>query len=591
MNMAAPSVPERLNGFWKSLLSKYPDGVSNTSTTKYKDICKLLSEVLGVPIEEIYATGAKTRSSNFDTRFVQGNQAGKHTKIGVAFMQGVDGGSDIERFSNGAVTTSRKFVDGSDNTSYDAILIFVESSGILHLKRVLQREGLGYFDILKTHFPEAQLESIAIGKRRTSPPGPITDHPGSVSAELADIVQEFIAVASTAGVHVHRSMALRFASSLLAKRFLILTGLSGSGKTKVGQAFARWITADPGFVDPSDPAKGKHANPFVELVPVGADWTGNENILGYPNGLDASSYITKPALDLILHASANGDIPHFLILDEMNLSHVERYFSDLLSLLESGETIALYCDKRGPDGKPSETRGISPILKLPKNLFIIGTVNVDETTYMFSPKVLDRANVIEFRMSESDLEKFLGVPAHPDLSKLDGKGASFGPNFVVASSAPVAVHESAKPKYDAELLLAFKILQGHGAEFGFRTAYESARFVHFYKLLGGYPDADDSWFLAAFDCLIFQKILPKLHGSRSKLGPLLKKLWHLCVNDSLDRGTDLMKVFEDVARSTEKSAEPNIIIPASAPYPMSAEKVGRMWRILVENGFTSFAEA
>ena len=72
-----------------------------------------------------------------------------------------------------------------------------------------------------------------------------------------------------------------------------------------------------------------------EVVPVGADWTGNENVLGYPNGLDKHDYVTKPALDLILHAQLNEDTPHFLILDEMNLSHVERYFADVLSAIVS----------------------------------------------------------------------------------------------------------------------------------------------------------------------------------------------------------------------------------------------------------------
>ena len=374
------------------------------------------------------------------------------------------------------------------------------------------------------------------------------------------------------GVHAKVELIHRVASCLLSKRFLIATGLAGSGKTKLAQAFARWLSTP---------------DSCYEVVSVGADWTGNDNVLGYPNGLDKETYISKPALDLIIHAEAHEDIPHFLILDEMNLSHVERYFADILSVIESEEEIQLY------DGAASQADGkpIPSSVELPKNLFIIGTVNVDETTYMFSPKVLDRANVIEFRMDAGELEGFLGNPAKPDLSKLDGKGASFGKAFVDAAKNPVAVPADVKAAYDAEMLLLFKTLQAHGAEFGYRTAYETARFIHFYKLLGNHADGDTTWFPGAFDCVVFQKLLPKLHGSRAKLGPVLKKLWFLCVNDAAGRGADALKAAEEAARSTDKKAEPSVVVPVVAPYPLSAEKIGRMWRLLIENGFASFAEA
>jgi 5-methylcytosine-specific restriction protein B len=348
--------------------------------------------------------------------------------------------------------------------------------------------------------------------------------------------------------------------------------LAGSGKTKLAQAFARWL---------SESAE------CYKVVPVGADWTGNENVLGYPNGLDKDTYVSKPTLDLLIHARENPEIPHFLILDEMNLSHVERYFADILSLIESDEEIQLY------DGAERKANGkvIPKSIELPKNLFIIGTVNVDETTYMFSPKVLDRANVIEFRMDSDELESFLSNPAKPDLSKLDGKGASFGRAFVDAAKISVNVPLDVKPAYEAEMLLFFKALQAHSAEFGYRTAHEAARFVYFYKLLGNHPDGDATWFPKAFDYVVLQKLLPKLHGSRAKLGPLLKVLWFLCVNDADHRGADPLKAAEAAARSTDKKAEPSTEVPADAPYPLSAEKIGRMWRLLRDNGFASFAEA
>ena len=388
----------------------------------------------------------------------------------------------------------------------------------------------------------------------------------------AKTVAAFEQALRDAGVVVSRTLVTRMLSSLVSKNLVLLTGLAGSGKTKLAQAVARWLPSS--------------SNCF-RVVAVGADWTGNENILGYPNGLEKTSYISKPSLDVILHAKANQSIPHFLILDEMNLSHVERYFADILSAIESDEKIHLHQDSE----RKANGTTIPAEVELPKNLFIIGTVNVDETTYMFSPKVLDRANVIEFRMDADELAGFLGNPAKPDLSKLDGKGASFGKAFVDAAKNPVTVPDDVKAAYDAEMLLLFKTLQGHGAEFGYRTAYETARFIHFYKLLGNHPDGDATWLTGAFDCVVFQKLLPKLHGSRAKLGPVLKKLWFLCVNDAAGRGTDALKAAEEAARSSDKKAEPLLVVPIGAPYPLSAEKIGRMWRLLIENGFASFAEA
>lgn len=399
-------------------------------------------------------------------------------------------------------------------------------------------------------------------------------------AKLSTIVELFLADAAAAGMRIDEAATCRFFASLLAKRFLISTGLAGSGKTKLAQAFAAWMTPAVTGANPDD--KG------YQVVSVGADWIGNENILGYANGLDEKSYVAKGALDLMMRATDNPKMPHILILDEMNLSHVERYFADILSVIESDEKIHLHRDEeRKANGAvvPNE-------IELPKNLFIVGTVNVDETTYMFSPKVLDRANVIEFRMDETDLQAFLGNPAKPDMAMLAGKGAAYGETFVEAArrKAPAFV-PAIQTRYESEMLLFFRALRGNGAEYGYRVAHEAARFIHFYKLVSGNEDGDLAWFETAFDCLIAQKFLPKLHGSRAKLGPLLKKLWFLSVSDAAARGTDPFEAAEAASRSTEKKHEPGLLVPEEAPYKLSAEKIGRMWRLLNDNGFASFAEA
>jgi hypothetical protein len=387
---------------------------------------------------------------------------------------------------------------------------------------------------------------------------------------------------------------LKYVASLAAKPFLVLTGLSGSGKTKLAQAFVRWLTPDSGVAAQTE---GEYTNPQYALIPVGADWTGNENILGYPDGLDTSRYVSKTALDIILHAVDHPELPHFLILDEMNLSHVERYFADMLSAIESGEPIHLY---GGADRTKDGTVKVPQTVKLPGNLFIIGTVNVDETTYMFSPKVLDRANVIEFKMDPVELESFLKSPSKPDLKKLDGAGAEFGRSFVNAAKTAAEVPAEVAKQFQEEMLLLFRVLQLAGAEFGYRVAHEAARFLYFYKEFGGCSGDDTSWFDDAMDAVIVQKVLPKLHGSRGKLEGLL---WALATVCGSARSADISVFFEVCREAFSCENEAKYSPPAihqslisvepkrKARYASSFDKIMRMYRKLVRDQFVTFAEA
>ena len=279
----------------------------------------------------------------------------------------------------------------------------------------------------------------------------------------------------------------------------------------------------------------------------------------------------------------NPDLPHFLILDEMNLSHVERYFADLLSAIESREEIPLYS---GP-ARNLSGKELPRNLAVPPNVFVLGTVNVDETTYMFSPKVLDRANVLEFRVEANDIQNYFVGRHTPDLSRISGNGAALGATLVSAAMQQVDTPSDVRDRFESEMLLFFNALKPHGVEFGYRVVHEASRFLYFYHELSA---NDGNWFDNAFDAVIIQKFLPKLHGQRARLAPLLRKLWFLCVNNETARGADVWKRLDEVSRSTERNAEPSNI-PTPCLYPISAEKIVRMWRLLNENGFASFAEA
>lgn len=355
----------------------------------------------------------------------------------------------------------------------------------------------------------------------------------------------------SSGLSYSNQIITRFIGSLLTKPFVILTGLSGSGKTKLAQSFVQWICQD----------ESQYC-----ILPVGADWTNREPLLGYPNALKPDEYV-KPdngVLDLIIQANQQPDLPHFLILDEMNLSHVERYFADFLSVMESEEEIPLYADDIVENDVPSK-------LKLPSNLFIIGTVNIDETTNMFSPKVLDRANTIEFRVTQNEMQSFLNNIQDINMNELTKKGAEMAKSFLkYAENKEFSKDES----INEALVQFFGELKKIGAEFGYRSATEILRLINQLSVLDDTLTKDQK-----VDIAIMQKLLPKLHGSRRKLCPVLEILGSLCVSDDL-------KIVKDVFEKSDFDFNGENVF-----YPLSLEKITRMYRGAIDNGFASFAEA
>ena len=374
--------------------------------------------------------------------------------------------------------------------------------------------------------------------------------------------KNFNDAALEAGYFINEKLSTRFISSLLTKPFVILTGLSGSGKTKLAQAFAMWIC--------------EIENQYC-IVPVGADWTNREPLLGFPNALGEKKYV-KPdngVLDLIINANTNPDKPYFLILDEMNLSHVERYFADFLSVMESKDDkgILLHSDL---ERKDTSEKIIPNNIPFPKNLFIVGTVNIDETTYMFSPKVLDRASVIEFRVTAAEMESYLNSNAEINLNNLKGEGINMAESFV-----ELAKDKNIKAVGEAELnktlMNFFAELKKTGAEFGYRSASEIIRFAAVANKL------DKDWKQnEIIDSAIMQKLLPKVHGSRKKLVPVLETLGALCMNEKIKDGEKMESYLNP---KDEKD------ISAQIKYPIAFEKISRMYKALLDNGFTSYAEA
>ncbi|MDR2920924.1 MAG: DUF3578 domain-containing protein [Tannerella sp.] len=352
------------------------------------------------------------------------------------------------------------------------------------------------------------------------------------------------------GLLFSKDLLYRYTVSLLTKPFVILSGLSGSGKTRLALTFAKWLSENESQ---------------VKVVSVGADWNNREYLLGCPNALDPGAYIQpeNEVLNFVVRATKNPSRPYFLILDEMNLSYVERYFADFLSTMESFESITLH-----PDTTEWSNCEIPPEIKLPPNLYITGTINVDETTYMFSPKVLDRANVIEFRVNEDEMNEYLLRCEPIKRDAINYTGADMADSFIRLSQES---DFNSDKQLNTILMSFFTALKQAGAEFGYRTVSEMYRFISLARKLNTGWNNDK-----LMDIVVMQKMLPKLHGSRKKIQPILNTLWRICLQP--DAGQLLIE-NEEVA------------IDQRFRYPLSATKVRQMFRNAKDNGFTSYAEA
>ena len=302
-----------------------------------------------------------------------------------------------------------------------------------------------------------------------------------------------------------------------------------------------------------------------QIVPVGANWTDNTNIVGYYNVI-TEDYQSTPAYELIKQAQDDPENPYFLILDEMNLSHVERYFADFLSAIESGEEIPLY--------------GNNETLALPDNLFIIGTVNVDETTYMFSPKVLDRANTVEFdtitaleyMTSQSNDDDFKGDISYLQFPLIDSNISDLNIEDLKEILSKINSNESNLWDILANELTEFQnTLKDSSFDFGFRVINEILRFMVVAWRYENSPNEWNNW-ERYFDAQIKQKILPKLHGSEKAIGNVLTNLFNLCLKDK--GNNEIPKNFE--------------INKDNCRYYTSALKLQNMSKVLSDQRYVSF---
>jgi hypothetical protein len=277
------------------------------------------------------------------------------------------------------------------------------------------------------------------------------------------------------------------------KRFVILSGLSGTGKTAILFHYAR-IFCEIMELDVTN---------HRATIAVSPDWRDPSGLIGYFNALHADpTFQAEPALRLILEAAKNPSKPYFLILDEMNLARVERYFAPFLSAMETGENLILHAHDEIVNGVP-------PSIHWPINLFVGGTVNMDETTYPFSDKVLDRAFTMEFW--KVDIDQYLERRAKKNERSRNQELEIFLKDLNV-------------------------ILKDIRRHFGYRTVGE---ILDFLDMAGNFDDGNKLRYWSFVDQAVFSKVLPRLRGAETPiLRSTLDKIHDLCDGRNLSRCTE-----------------------------------------------------
>lgn len=301
-------------------------------------------------------------------------------------------------------------------------------------------------------------------------------------------VAEVEAAVEALGGHYPRGEVRRFHAALNFlehKHFVILSGLSGTGKTQLALKYARAVHGlTSSTVD----------DPLIFECPVRPEWTDPTGLTGYFDVL-TSRYVVPTFLEAVLVATAHRESPVFVVLDEMNLARVEYYLSDVLSCMETGGRLQLHSNSVPLEGTTGAS--IPAELPLPANLFVVGTINVDESTTPVSDKVLDRASVID--MSSVDLPGFLGSLAgrFPELKE-------------------------ACALSEAKLTEIHGLMDQHDLGFGYRLIEEFVRYQAFDAAHLHSEPTDVT------DQLLVQKVFVKLRGAERQR-TLLASLEKACI--------------------------------------------------------------
>ena len=324
-----------------------------------------------------------------------------------------------------------------------------------------------------------------------------------------------------------------FIEALKTKPFLLLAGISGTGKSQKVKELAFLTCPKDGVLNADSTTPGNYC-----LIEVKPNWHDSTDLLGYYSNL-TEKYTITPFLHFVHKAAINPNVPFFVCLDEMNLAPVEQYFAEYLSVLETRtmkdgkiETAELLSKKLFESC--SEDRGYTDAeldvlrylkengLRLPENLFVIGTVNMDDTTHQFSRKVIDRAFTIEMNGDELE-EMFADKNAHVlDYTDTPLPLSELKPKFVKANDAladeVVGIYKDVIIAQVPEKLKAINaILKDTPFRVSYRVQNEFVLYLSTLLLKRKDEDSVDELINKTALVILLEKILPRVQGDEKLL--------------------------------------------------------------------------
>jgi len=351
------------------------------------------------------------------------------------------------------------------------------------------------------------------------------------------------------------SSYLPYLTALRTKPFMLLAGISGTGKSRIVREMAKacWASHEEDY--------GKNCPRNFCMVQVKPNWHDSSDLIGYVSRINGEKYVVGPFLRFIAKAVKDPKRPYFLCLDEMNLAPVEQYFAEYLSVIESrklqdghietdpivpyenteayGSLIDQLFDS-DEERKAYKTEEGGKRLTIPENLFVVGTVNMDETTFSFSRKVLDRAMTIE--MNAVDLKGGLEAGGSAEFGYI-------GEDLMGDAAEGKDIYADNQTLCDDIITYLGKvneILEGTPFKIAYRTRNEFLLYavnrLHF---------ATDSELWQTLDEMTSMKILSRIEGDNERCEHVLRELKNLLtetVGNHAEDSASLKKIDEMLAK-------------------------------------------
>lgn len=344
------------------------------------------------------------------------------------------------------------------------------------------------------------------------------------------------------------ALSTSYLTAMRTKPFLLLAGISGTGKSRIVKQMAFESCPDIPALRSDKTAPGNY-----ELIEVKPNWHDSSELLGYESEIGGPHYVVTPFVRFLVKAMRYPDVPFFVCMDEMNLAPVEQYFAEFLNVLESrkllsdgtitseplikADIFSKYADQLHRDLGITDTETYKAVydrlkndgLRLPSNLIVVGTVNMDETTHQFSRKVIDRAMTIEMNIEDAETpfkNFFEGGDALHYYDNPQPKDL-FLPKVVQASEALsiLDAEDAAYLKENVPGLLHSLNSALNGTPFKIAYRVQNELLLYFFSLREENPDeAAEALLAQAMDAILMMKVLPRIEGDEDLLDKPLKAL-------------------------------------------------------------------